>query len=255
MSTRRCGSSGGRAPARSTALLATSLSFLLAAATAVGAAPRTATPAAAPLYARAFADASAAHSAHETALVVGKDFRSTQSENASEKGGNLAEAVTASGAHLAFVSRLIGTKLWVNGDQFALEGELGEQQMTAGLNAGYWISVNTTSKYYEPLAFGLNFPTSLAGISLAPPFTIAGPVSYAGTQAYAISSTLALHLSSSAGPLKGHFTVYISTAEKPLPIAEVDKFLLSKVPEEITVDFSHWGEKVVLNVPKGPRPV
>jgi hypothetical protein len=213
------------------------------------------TGSAAKLYARAFADASTKGSAHETATIVGKDFRTTETQDASTRGGSLTETETASGDQLNFVSRLIGTKLWLKGDQISLEKALGFAAETAGFDAGYWIRVQTTSKYYASLTYGLNFPTSLTGVALDPPFTLSGPKPYDGQAAYAISSTRGAHSSASNGPQSGKFVLYVTATAKPLPITEVADISVSGVPEEIRVNFSHWGEKVTLAAPKGPRPV
>ena len=197
----------------------------------------------------------AKHSTHEGALSSAEGFRSTQSEDASTAGGELTQTIDATTLHLSSVSKLIGSKFWLKGDQLSLQNSLGMAQLQAGLDAGYWIPVKTTSKYYEPLVFGLNFTTSLTGIALGPPFSVSGPARDDGISAFAISSRLALHLGTSSGPQKGTFTLYVSATSNPLPIIEVAHFTVSGAPESVTVTFSRWGEPVVLRPPAGPRPV
>ncbi len=215
----------------------------------------TAAPSGTALYAKALSDAAASSGVHITGTITSSSFVQHGVEDTDQRGGTVLETIAAGSAQFAFSERLIGSKLYLNGDQDSLETQLQLDQVTAGFDAGYWRVVPTTSKYYEELSYGLNLATSIDLIALAPPFTVAGPLRHDNTEAYAISSATGLHAGSGLGPGRGAFTLWVSTGRDPLPIAEVGHDVVDNTAQVIWTYFSHWGERFVVGAPKIVKPV
>jgi hypothetical protein len=241
-------------PFRGSVALVVALSVsLLTASRAADAAPHG--PTAATLYATAITDANAAVGVREVGKVTSSGYVAIANEDASKAGGNAVETFAVGISRFGFSVRLIGSKLYVNGDQDSLEQVLGMDQTTAGFDAGYWRLVPTTSKYFEQVSYGLNLPTSVDQIEMAPPFTLSGPLHFDDEAAYSITSGVGLHAGQTDGPQRGTFVLYVSATKTPLPIAEVTHDVVDKTTQVETTPFSRWGEAVTLPLPKVIRPV
>jgi hypothetical protein len=169
-------------------------------------------------------------------------MRILQVTDAGRSAGRQTVTLTNAGKSNTIIAELIAGALYVKGDATILTTYLALSQETANELAGQWFGIPKSSGYYAQVAQGLTISTGMAEVTMTPSVTSSPAVTLAGVKVAVLKGT------SVKSALEASFkeTLYLTTANKPLPV-EVTRSVQGSLGKIV---FSHWNEKIALVAPK-----
>ena len=172
--------------------------------------------------------------------------------------GNTFGSTTVSGAVDAqesnYFNKATGRVILLKGRLFVKESAalLALQFTTSDPKwANRWISIPASNAAYVPLSSGLTFSAMLSQVRPAGSLRKSKVGTINGVRVVAISGGA----NSELGLTKGVATLFVSASAPFLPVELLTGGRSQGVPTSLTVSFSHWGERVVANVPGGATPI
>ena len=161
--------------------------------------------------------------------------------------GGLVTIVSTVGKNKGSASAVVTpTMAYLKADVFSLRSTFNFSAAGAAKYAGKWLSFTAKQPLYRTISSTASFSSIISSMSLRAPFTTLKADKIGATPVIGIRGVAAGSSDSSIGEGQT-ITIYLST-ETGLPVRVLP---LSKAASAWCLDFSSWGEPVVIAVPNG----